>query len=340
MRVLCIRLTALGDMVVTTPVYRALHEQLGAEVHVLTRAGTAQMLTHNPYVAEVVDYAQEGLVAKLRAAGYALVIDLHCNARSHKLRLALGLPSVGYHKRNVEKGLLSRGIDRLGRQHLVDRYFETLAPLGIAYDGRGLDYFVDAQERADARSALAERGVGEQTFVALVIAGTHYTKRMPAELVAAVVRQSPLPTVLLGGTDVRALADEVIAAAAADVAAAPVDLVARLPLRVSCAVLAEAASVVATDTGLMHVAAALDKPIVSVWGSTAPPYGMYPFVPRGREARVRHAEVQGLGCHPCSKIGYPACPRGHFKCMREQDPAAIVRDAVALAADAGVVRPT
>ena len=83
-----------------------------------------------------------------------------------------------------------------------------------------------------------------------------------------------------------------------------------------------AISVLSPDTGLMHIAAALRKPIVVVWGSTVPRFGMYPFYPTGM-ARHTSMEVPGLPCRPCSKLGYPACPRGHFRCMQDQSDAGI-----------------
>ena len=325
MKILCIRLRAIGDVVVTTPVYRALKRQLGAEVHALVQAVPALVLAHNPHVDRVLLHGSpEAEASRLRAAGYDLVVDLHCNLRSHRLRLALGLPAVGYRKRNLEKWLLTRGIDVLGREHLVDRYFRALAPLGIADDGEGLDYFVQPGELAAAREKVADATGAPPpgAFTALVLAATRLTKRPTAELAAAIVARSPRPVVLFGGGDVRALADEVTARLAP---AGPevVDACGRLGLRESCALLAEAACVVTPDTGLMHVAAALDRPIVTLWGNTAPGFGMYAFNARARPGRVADAAVAGLDCHPCSRIGYGACPRGHFRCMRDQDPAAI-----------------
>ncbi|MFT7226079.1 MAG: ADP-heptose:LPS heptosyltransferase, partial [Neolewinella sp.] len=86
----------------------------------------------------------------------------------------------------------------------------------------------------------------------------------------------------------------------------------------------KAATVVTHDTGLMHVAAAFRKPIVSIWGNTVPDLGMYPYLP-GQEAleKQRRQEVVGLSCRPCSKIGHQACPQGHFRCILNQDPEAI-----------------
>ncbi len=320
MKILCIRLKAIGDLVVTTPVYRALAEQLGAEVHVLAMALPAQMLLHNPHVARHIDYDQPGLVALLKREEYDLVVDLHCNLRSHKLRLQLGRPSLGYFKRNLDKKLLSYGINRLGTEHIVHRYFRALAPLGVQYDGRGLDYFPTAAE-LDAATSLP--GL-HQPYLALVLAATHHTKRIPPQRAAEIVAESPHPVALLGGADVAHLAAEVEQLTPEG---KTINLVDKLPLRVSIAVLAKAETVITPDTGLMHVAAALRKPIVAVWGNTAPSYGMYPWLPQAMQERVAYAEVQGLSCHPCSRIGYASCPLGHFKCMHDQSPHHIIEQA-------------
>jgi ADP-heptose:LPS heptosyltransferase len=76
----------------------------------------------------------------------------------------------------------------------------------------------------------------------------------------------------------------------------------------------------------MHIAAALKKPVVSVWGNTVPAFGMTPYMP-GRESNSVILEVNDLRCRPCSKIGFDKCPKGHFQCMRGIDDQAIA-DAV------------
>jgi ADP-heptose:LPS heptosyltransferase len=68
----------------------------------------------------------------------------------------------------------------------------------------------------------------------------------------------------------------------------------------------------------MHIAAALRKPIVSIWGNTIPEFGMYPYFPMN-SARSVISEVKDLHCRPCSKLGFKKCPKQHFKCMMLQD---------------------
>jgi heptosyltransferase-2 len=64
----------------------------------------------------------------------------------------------------------------------------------------------------------------------------------------------------------------------------------------------------------MHIAAALQKPQVVVWGNTIPEFGMYPYY-GNRETPNTEFEIRKLSCRPCSKIGFAKCPLGHFKCM-------------------------
>ncbi|MEM1359977.1 MAG: glycosyltransferase family 9 protein, partial [Bacteroidota bacterium] len=102
----------------------------------------------------------------------------------------------------------------------------------------------------------------------------------------------------------------------------------------SADLLRQATVVVTHDTGLMHIAAALRKPIISVWGNTVPNFGMYPYLPGQEELeKTRRQEVLDLPCRPCSKIGFQACPKGHFQCITGQDPAALASFAASLLRD-------
>jgi ADP-heptose:LPS heptosyltransferase len=75
--------------------------------------------------------------------------------------------------------------------------------------------------------------------------------------------------------------------------------------------------VVTHDTGLMHIAAAFKRPIISLWGNTVPSFGMYPYYGDRQSGVI--LQTNKLWCRPCSKIGYDKCPLGHFKCMQEID---------------------
>jgi Glycosyltransferase family 9 (heptosyltransferase) len=98
----------------------------------------------------------------------------------------------------------------------------------------------------------------------------------------------------------------------------------------SAALVRQAKLIVTHDTGLMHIAAAFKRPIISIWGNTVPEFGMYPYYGSNYLFHYRQGqglfgglpymimEVKRLSCRPCSKIGYDKCPKGHFKCMELQ----------------------
>ena len=86
----------------------------------------------------------------------------------------------------------------------------------------------------------------------------------------------------------------------------------------SASLIKQSEVVISHDTGMMHIAAAFNKKIISVWGNTVPEFGMYPYLPLNPENSFV-AEVKNLYCRPCSKIGKTSCPKGHFKCMMDID---------------------
>jgi len=150
-------------------------------------------------------------------------------------------------------------------------------------------------------------------FIAFVIGGNHNTKILPADIVADVINKLSLPAVLLGGRedDARGVLIEEMTKGRG------INLCGKLSLMASASLVRQSKAVISNDTGLMHIAAAFNKPMVSVWGNTIPGFGMYPYTDASVPSMF--AEVKGLNCRPCSKIGYKECPLKHFNCMRMQD---------------------
>lgn len=312
MKILVLRFSSIGDIVLTSPVLRCLKQQTGATVHFLCKESFRPVVASNPYVDRVFAF-QKGIsevLPALRAEKYDLVVDLHRNLRSLQLKWRLGKRSYSFRKLNLEKWLLVNWrINRLPAVHIVDRYMACVAPLGVQYDGGGLDFFIP--EGQDWRQRIPAAEQPKQPFVAFVIGATHATKRLPTEKLIYLCSHIQQPVVLLGGKQEVALGEQVAAAVGAHVH----NYCGRLSLYESASVVRDADLVLTHDTGLMHIAAAFRKRIVSVWGNTVPEFGMYPFYPTGMEANTSF-QVNGLTCRPCSKIGYAACPKGHFACMK------------------------
>ncbi len=319
MRVLVVRFSSIGDIVLTTPVVRALQRQLGAEVHVVVKKAFAPIWEANPYVQRV--HAMERhvneLISDLRKQRFDYVADLHKNLRSLHLRLALRRPGRSFPKCNVQKWLATTFKWRaaLPDVHIVHRYFEAVRPLGVHYDGEGLDWFFPEAQAQDASAFGLEAG----QYVAFAIGAAHATKRLPFGKMATICRMLRWPVALLGGP-----AEADTGARLAEAAGLHVrNFCGSTTLHGSASLLRHAGAVLTHDTGMMHIAAALRKPIVSVWGNTIPRFGMYPFYPENAHIPSVIVEHKELGCRPCSKIGYDRCPKGHFHCMEQLDAARI-----------------
>lgn len=320
-KILIIRFSSIGDIVLTTPVIRCLQQQLGAEVHFLTKSSFAGVLKANPHLHKVwtIDKKVSEVLPQLRAEQFSAIVDLHNNLRSRRLRLGLlGIRAYTFDKLNWQKWLLTRWkVNHMPDVHIVDRYLSAAAPLGIVNDKKGLDHFIPAEDVVDT----ALLGISTP-FIALVIGAAHATKRLPMEKLRELCVAIAAPVVLLGGPDDKATGQLI-----ADGLEHVYNACGTLRLHQSADMLRQAAVVITHDTGLMHMAAALGKPIISIWGNTVPSFGMYPYLPEQQDLNTSF-EVPSLSCRPCSKIGYASCPKGHFKCMELQDIQAIAHLAV------------
>lgn len=317
MKIFVLRFSSIGDIVLTTPVIRALATQLpGAEVHVATKPAFRQLFEASPYVRKthLLSGTLGELVAELRAEGFDHVIDLHNNLRTRLLTLRLGVPVRRFNKLNLEKWLLVKlKINRLPKVHIVDRYMAAAAHLGVKDDGGGLDYFIPAGQEIALDSLPATHRNG---YVAVAIGAQHYTKRLPPDRLIEACERLGGPLILLGGKEDGPVAEEIVAYFRERPHLPTVihNGCGRYSLHGSASLVRQARLVVTHDTGLMHIAAAFQRPTVSIWGNTVPEFGMTPY-----RTEYQVLEVRGLACRPCSKIGHAQCPLGHFKCMREQD---------------------
>lgn len=317
MKILVIRFSSIGDIVLTTPVVRCLKKQIQAEVHYLTKHSYQSILQPNPYIDKIYSIKEKvsEVLADLKSEQYDYVIDLHSNIRSQQVKTGLRKPSQTFNKINLAKWLIvNLKIDRLPDVHIVDRYLKTTQSLNIENDGAGLDYFIPKKDEVD----LSDLGI-TTSFTAFAIGAAHATKRLPTSKIIEICKQVDRPIVLLGGPTEKPVGEEIAQAAGENV----VNTCGMMNLHQSASIVRQATKVITHDTGMMHIAAAFQKEIISVWGNTIPQFGMYPYF--GKGSGVNHTiEVSGLSCRPCSKIGYAKCPKKHFNCMNQIDVQKIV----------------
>lgn len=320
-KILIIRFSSIGDIVLTTPVIRCLKTQYkdAVEIHYLTKSSFKPLLVSNPHVSVIhtIEEHVSEISKELKAENFDLVIDLHHNLRSAIAKKIIGKKSFSFEKINIQKWILVNfKIDKLPDTHIVDRYMKCVESLGIKNDGAGLDYFIPPEDEIDL-STLPPKF--QNAYVGFVIGAKHYTKMLPVEKTISICKRLNLPVVLLGGKEDAERAEII----AKEMGESVYNACGKYNINESASLVRQADKIITHDTGLMHIASAFNKDIVSIWGNTIPKFGMYPYLPLGKSTSTI-VEVEGLGCRPCTKIGYSKCPKGHFKCMQNIDESRIV----------------
>ena len=307
LKILVVRFSSIGDIVLTTPVVRMLKKQLNTEVHFLTKSTYVSLLKNNPYIDAVyqIDHSINEVIADLKKENYDYIIDLHHNFRTKILKFRLGIPSRSFNKLNMEKFMLTIfKLDSLPKIHIVDRYLDAVINLGIKNDNEGLDFFLSDADKVDLI-------LFPKDYIAFVIGGQHATKILPNNKIISIIKKVEKPVLLIGGPQDAKRGEQII-----NQTKNSINTCGKYSLLQSAFLIQQAQSVITHDTGMMHIAAAFKKKIYSVWGNTVPAFGMYPYK---ADENSKMIEVKDLNCRPCSKIGYDKCPKGHFKCMQEID---------------------
>ncbi len=327
MKVLILRFSSIGDIVLTSPVVRTLKTQLeDAQIHYATKDQYRDLFESNPYIDKIF-FLKESLtelIQKLKEEKYDCVIDLHHNLRTFRIKKALGVKSYSFNKLNVEKWLMvNLKINKLPNVHIIDRYMETVKPLGVKADALGLDFFIPEKDEVPLEWLPEPFQKG---YVAYAIGAQHETKKLPTHRMIELCDKINRPIVLLGskedfdtGESVAGFfgrksqndeSEEILKEL--NKKTIVYNACGKFNLNQSASLIRQAQLVFTHDTGLMHIAAAFRKEVFSIWGNTIPSFGMYPY-----RTRFTILENNNLDCRPCSKIGFQKCPKGHFKCMNE-----------------------
>jgi len=257
------------------------------------------------------------LIKELRKQRYDYVIDLHDNFRSRRIAKSLRAKVLTFKKERIQKFLLTKfHINQMSGRHIVDRCVDTLAPLGVQNDGKGMDYFIPAGKEVPVEAMPLSHMAG---FVVMVIGASYATKKMPVSKLQDLCSRIDFPIILVGGKEDQ---EEGEAIATID----PVRIYnacGKFSLHESADLVQKARLVISHDTGLQYIACAFDKPVLAIWGATSPALDVEPYYRIGSKARHQNLIVPGLKCQPCSNYGTKSCPKKHFNCMQQQDTVAI-----------------
>ena len=314
-KILIIRFSSIGDIVLTTPIVRCLKKCYpDAELHYITKKNFASILEQNPYITKI--HLFNGAFKKsanvLKAENFDFIVDLHHNLRSQRFLLYLQRPSSSFKKLNIRKWLLIKTkINLMPKINVVDRYFKAVSSLNVKNDLLGADFFINPNIELPED---IEQFLHRSHVVTLAVGSKHATKQLPVEKIRELLRLTTFSVLLLGASEDVSKADEVIP----DFEDRVLSACGRLSLQQSALALSKSKALITGDTGMMHIAAALNIHIFTLWGNTVPAFGMYPYCPKD-QSLADVFQVSNLSCRPCSKLGYKKCPKGHFKCMLNQD---------------------
>ncbi len=305
---LIIRFSSIGDIVLTSPVVRILKNQIkNSEIHFLTKPQYLSLVENNPYIDKIhtLKPSLKDTINELRDEFFDYIIDLHHNLRTYRIKSALKLVSFAFDKLNKEKWILVNfKKNNLPDIHIVDRYLNTLKLFDVKNDNKGLDFFIPDKDNVD----VSKFNFKNNKYVAFVIGAKHYTKQIPKQKIIDLCNNINLPVILLGGKEDADTGNFIKNNSKATI----YNSCGEFNINQSASIIKQAHYVISNDTGLMHIAAAFKKNIISVWGNTIPEFGMYPYL-AGDKSKI--FEVTDLKCRPCSKIGFSKCPKKHFKCM-------------------------
>jgi heptosyltransferase-2 len=313
---LLVRFSSIGDVLLTTPLIRALHARHpDVPLVFVTKEAFAPLVADHPYLDRVVALAPgeplRGLARQLRALDPTRGLDLHGSLRSAALRLLVPCRWHGYSKRKLARGvLIATKIDLYGRRvPVAERYFEAARDLDVRADGDPPEFFLASAARDWAARWLRERDLERTPLAVLAPGAAHVTKRWPLERWVALaqrLRERGYGMAAVGGPEDRAAADALAPLVASAAGACT--------LQETGALIARARVAITGDTGVMHMATGVGTPVVALFGPTVEAFGFFPY--RAKSVVLERP----LDCRPCSPMGGPRCPMGHHRCLVDIGP--------------------
>ncbi len=312
-KILIIRLSSLGDALLTTPVIRALKNKYPEkEFYFLVEDKFADAVRYNPNLTEVITYDKsdsgKNQLEKIKSINADFVIDLQNNIRSKNIVKYLKVPSVKFIKPTIEKFFLVKFKINFYKKILsIPEMYASALGKEFSLDQNGLDfYYEDGKKAVNASAKDAKK-------IAFCPGSQHFTKQYPAEYFIQLGKKltnDGYEITLLGGKSDRKICAEISSAIKGSKDESNDNNLFELAREMS-----RSSAVVCNDSGLMHLAAAVGTPVAAIFGSTVKEFGFFPY-----KAKSIVIENENLSCRPCSHIGKSKCKEGHFKCMLDLTP--------------------
>lgn len=307
--ILIIRLSSLGDILLSTPLIRTIKNKFPKiSIDMIVKDQYKDVIDFNPYLRKKYLFnsdKQTEFLSEIKSANYDLIIDLQNNFYSKKIRSAFTCNKVKFYKKSVRKFLLVHTkINLLKNSGQIPlRYAQTLDNFEL--DDQGLDLFTPS-----VPSAML---IKNERYVGICPGGRHFTKMWPGEYYVNLCRKlikDCCQVVLFGGK-----ADRKICAEIKSEVPEAINLQNEDDILQTAADMKMCTAIYCNDSGLMHTASAMSVPVIVFFGSTVKEFGFTPY--KNKNILLEHSS---LHCRPCSHIGRKKCPKKHFKCMLEITP--------------------
>ena len=317
MKVLFIRFSSLGDVLLTTPITRTFRTHFpDAEIHFLTKKQFVPLLEYNPNIDELIRYDAENesmlqLIIRLQKEHYTYIIDLHDKLRSALIKRFVKGKTITYKKKHAYRKRLLKDHNLKPISSSVDLYASVLENFNFRLDKKKLDFFLPDNDEAIAESFLQKT---KKKIITISPGTSWFTKQYPAEYYKKIIRHFldnyDVRIVLIGTEQEKNLTAELASVSEHEI----LDLGGRTTLIESAVIIKHSDLFISGDCGPMHIAAAFEVPQMALFGPTHPKLG---FAPLNRNAKVL---TLNLDCSPCSLHGNKSCPKGHFRCMNDLSP--------------------
>jgi heptosyltransferase-2 len=309
-KILIVRLSSLGDILLTTPVIRSLKRiDPNIQIDFLVRDEYEDVLVNNPNISNLFTIKRNESASRIKAIlsqnNYDLVVDLQNNLRSRNLISGLNCEKVKFQKHRLKKFILVKlKINMLKEAPPIPvRYASAIQ--GLKLDDEGLDLFTNNKPSGSL--------TGLNNLIGICPGSRHFTKMWPKEYyieLGKILTHHGFHIVLFGGKSDKQICNEI-----SSVISNSINLCNDDNILQTASDMKMCTAIVCNDSGLMHTAAAVKVPVVAIFGSTVREFGFSPY-----NCNNLILENKSLSCRPCSHIGRSSCPKKHFKCMKDISP--------------------
>jgi heptosyltransferase-2 len=319
---LIIRFSAIGDILLTTPLLRAIKQTFpSSQVSFVTRERYRDLLENNRHIDQLFLLPEPGRInqliglrEKIQEFNPDTIVDLHGNIRSIILKSTLPGSRYRYPKETLRrwKALWKKEAEKKQVQTVPERYFSAIRSLNILPDKEGLEFF--GEETENDHEVIGQAGLSlNKPYIILAPGAGRPTKSWPPEYFASaidILEEKHYHTALIGSLAEKKLCHQIDGMSTCS----PAILSGELSLKQTGIVLRHAAGAICNDSGMMHLATAVKTPVAALFGPTTEIFGFYPY-----RATAKILEVD-LPCRPCSRHGAYKCRKEHFRCMRDITP--------------------